>query len=497
MHLPVVNGGLDFDGIGAGVFKLVVQIAPENRRVHAAGHVIDQIHMRLALHGLEIRQQDGVVDGRGDLTDAAAQLRLGFSAVNVGDGLLVALLLGALANDLVERENLAGHNNCAVNGLAGQLQVGGTVPNRSMVGVGLAQNVLEQPLAQGVGVRLRLKRRHPNAHLVAGLRSGQCLGQLVLIEAIAILAIGNLSGLGVHRRLHGVLAVPLPELVHVHRLLRKLDLIGQGRAEGCLGILGVCNGFIGGLDQRKHVLGMNHASDGRGLDYQILIRSVLVLIAVLLVVSVLPVVGGVLQRNHRLLKLDAVFLRNVLGNVFQRGVVYGHIVAQIDHVGICALLADALIQIRTQTGEIQPHVKLRMIQNDLHRFLGHHAAGGAGRKRQNHVLIEQQGKLIGLLLQFLSRKPLQLRRRHDAGGGRVGSVAAGRGAGKLRQDQNPGHKHDHTGGCGKEGPDLSLLRLIYRLISHGERIIVPRGPIFAASFKFSFCQRYLSSLFFS
>ena len=41
---------------GIGVFELIILRAPIDRRIHAAGHIGDHIHMRRPLHNLQIRQ---------------------------------------------------------------------------------------------------------------------------------------------------------------------------------------------------------------------------------------------------------------------------------------------------------------------------------------------------------------------------------------------------------------------------------------------------------
>lgn len=132
------------DGLFGVVLELIIDAAPVDGRVHAGLDVGDEVHMRLAVGDLHVGKQTGGVDGRGNLADAAA---LGFLALAAGgiDGRgLIALLLRAFADDAVERELLAGIQDRAVDGLAGQLEIGGTVGVCRVRRIALAEDVGEE-----------------------------------------------------------------------------------------------------------------------------------------------------------------------------------------------------------------------------------------------------------------------------------------------------------------------------------------------------------------
>ena len=83
--------------------------------------------MRRADGDVQIAEQAGGIDGRGHLADAAALGLFTLAAGGIDGRGLIALFLGTLTDDAVERELLAGIQDRAVDGLAGQLEIGGTV----------------------------------------------------------------------------------------------------------------------------------------------------------------------------------------------------------------------------------------------------------------------------------------------------------------------------------------------------------------------------------
>ena len=151
---------------------------------------------------LHICHQCAVVDGGGGLADTAAVSQDGFGTGVRRCG-LVTLCGGTLADDLIEVEHLAGQKDRAVNSLAGDLHISGTVTVTCLVRVVGGQNIPEQ---NGGYISQQLFRGgHGEGELQnsAVLSGGDsCLG-CVQIELITESVEGDLKGFGIHLRIHG------------------------------------------------------------------------------------------------------------------------------------------------------------------------------------------------------------------------------------------------------------------------------------------------------
>ena len=141
--------------------------------------------MRGALCDLEIGVEAGGIDRGRDLTDASAGLGLALAAGLVDDSGLIALLRRALTDDLVERELVAGVQDCAVDGLAGQLQILRAACLRGMRAVAGTEYIGEVFLLQ-LGQRdLRLDCLGLNDDLRAGIGHGKLLRVIRHVKAEA------------------------------------------------------------------------------------------------------------------------------------------------------------------------------------------------------------------------------------------------------------------------------------------------------------------------
>ena len=166
--------------------------------------------MRAAGDDLQVGDQGAVVQGGGDLADAAAQLLDGHTGA-VGVGGLVAVFCGALAQGGVVVEGLTGLQHHAVDGSAGQGQVDVAVLVVGVVGLIGGQHITEQHagqlLAQNLGDNI--------AHLdLDGVAVDGFLHQqqgLFQIEAVAVGLGGDLKGLQIHGCIDGFCEVFLME----------------------------------------------------------------------------------------------------------------------------------------------------------------------------------------------------------------------------------------------------------------------------------------------
>ena len=197
LNADVAVGGLGLNHQRGGVvvLELEVQGAPVDRGVAALLDVGDHIHMGLPLHDLEIGHQGAVVNRGRHLTDAAAHLGLAGAAVGIDDALLIALLGGALTDGPIEGEDLAGLEHRAVDFLAGQHQIGGTV---GIIGIGAVeggQHIGEVGLHIGVGGDLGLHDLQGDLDDGALLGQGQLLVGGGQIEAVAHDLLDDLLGL--------------------------------------------------------------------------------------------------------------------------------------------------------------------------------------------------------------------------------------------------------------------------------------------------------------
>ena len=179
------NGCVNAQRMVGAVDEFIVEVAPVDRRVHAQLDIGDGEHVRGPLGDLEVGVEAGSVDGRGDLADAAALLGLALAAGLVDDGLLVALLGRALADDLVERKFVAGVQDGAIDGLAGELQVLGAAGLRGMRAVAGAEHVGEVFLLQIRQRDLRLHFLGLDGDGRAGVRHGDLLRVIRHVKAEA------------------------------------------------------------------------------------------------------------------------------------------------------------------------------------------------------------------------------------------------------------------------------------------------------------------------
>ena len=191
MHLAILQIGVNANGVIGGVGELEVHIAaPIDGGVHTQRHIVHGVHMLQPLHNVQIGQQGRMVDGGSHLTDAAAYLRRG-RAIDESDGCLIALGRRPLTDNIIKREHIAGVQNGAVDGLTGQVQIGGTAGIVGVRRVGRAQHVMEQGLFQLGPGDLRLHRRQGDGQI------GALLGHILLllgrsqIEAVALYLIDN------------------------------------------------------------------------------------------------------------------------------------------------------------------------------------------------------------------------------------------------------------------------------------------------------------------
>ena len=170
--------------VGA-VDELIIKIAPVDRRIHTELDIGNGKHMRRALCDLEIGVEAGGIDRGRDLTDASAGLCLALAAGLVDDSGLIALLRRALTNDFVERELVAGVQDCAVDGLAGQLQILRAACLRGMRAVAGTEYIGEVFLLQFGQRDLRLDFLGLNDDLRAGIGHGKLLRVIRHVEAEA------------------------------------------------------------------------------------------------------------------------------------------------------------------------------------------------------------------------------------------------------------------------------------------------------------------------
>ena len=490
VNLAVMDGGLDLDGVGAVVPELVVQRSPVNRGVHAEGHVIHQEHMGRALRRLQIRLENGIVDGRGHLADTAAHLGLGLAAAGVDQRFPVALGLGSLADGSVEGELLAREDDGSVYGLAGQLQVVSAVIVGGVIGVGLGQHVLEQAVTQGLGVHLGLQRGKEDLHVLAGLGSLQHRLELLTVKAEAVLAVRDLAGIDVKLRLHGILAEALPQGLDVHgaghfQLIAHLglhDFLGLLRDQGQGIAVGHDPVDLLGVQLPAHRTGVDGHELGGG---QLFHRLLLLFLGGLLALRRLHLLGRVLKLHGRLSVLAGVLGHEFFDLGAERILAEHQIIPRIQHVAVRVRVLPALagIQIGSQLNKIQMNVADRVGQGQNQRFLGGLAALQLGRQRQHQILADHHIQLGETALQIRSGHTGELHR--GVGGADLGIAAV------LREDQNAHHQHQNAGHCGQHRPDPAHDGFFS---SDGHILIVPaRNALFPLRrLKFSFFQGYPS-----
>ena len=218
--------------------------------------------MGLALHHLQGGVQDGVVNGRGGLANAAAHL-VHRGAAGVHRRGQIALGGSAAAGGVVVGEDLSGHKDHAVAGLGRELYVVLAVGRAADVGGTAAQQIPEQLGLQALLGLIGLGQGERDGD---GLALGRRLiGRLGLfhVKVYAYHMVRGLIGLGVHGGIHrlGVqffihgLKIRLPGALFVggegHRLrLYRFapqllaDLVGQSLFDLLLRLLPV-NGHTG------------------------------------------------------------------------------------------------------------------------------------------------------------------------------------------------------------------------------------------------------------
>ena len=373
--------------------------------------------MGLALGGLQVRLEHGVVDGGGDLADAAADLGLGLAAGDVGDGLLIALFLGALANGLVEGELLAGHENGAVDLLAGQLQIVRAVGDGGMSGVGLGNDVLEQGLAQLLGGELGMGGEDADPELLPGGKSLQCGGQGFPVKGVAVLALRHVAGGLLQLGLHRVLAVALVELVHVHGL-GDPELVAHGGVQRGLGILGDQSKLPGIPDALVEILGGKAAADHAAADQQ----DLLGLHALGVGVAVLN--GAQLVGGGR--EFGAVFRGKGVQPVPQGLFVPDQVVPGIQQIAVAPLLAHAGVQVGLQPLQVQTRAAVRLGQGQHQGLLAVPGLDGVGRQGQGQILVQDLVQLGKVPLQLGPGQALQGHGGRYRRGGGEGLGALGR-----------------------------------------------------------------------
>ncbi len=351
--------------------------------------------MGRALNDLEIRQQAGIVDRRGHLAHAAADLGLGGAAGDVGRGGLVALALGALAHGAVEGEGVAGQQNGAVDGLAGQNQIGGAVFDVGVGRIHVGQHVAEELGLEEFLGDLGRNLLQADGELLALLGLGELLGNGLFVEAIAQNLVGDLKG---HLVIGGVLrlgAVVGVELFHVHRV-RGLGGIGLPGSKVRRGI---------GVHQRvEDGLGVERALGGAHGDHDILHvlglrRGRLLALAVFLVAGGLDRFGLGLGGDGGLLEGDVLFLDQIVRRLAQAGLVHGEEVGRVDAVfGIfglglgLGLVKDAALAAVVVGGldrGFQIHLNVALLRRDGQRkglVLFRVAGGLRGRDGEDHIV---------------------------------------------------------------------------------------------------------------
>ena len=220
------------------------------------------------LHDLQVRQNYGVVQGGGELTDAAAGLLDHFAAL-VGAGRFPAVGAGALAQGIVHGEDVAGLEDGAVDLLRAEadviLSIGGAARKTGLV-AGPAAGVLSLQHLPG----------HGGLQIADGdvdRRTGQRIGfqdgfrQSFLVDAAAdhLVLIGDLIVLepdgGVHRGLvdqTGQIGDELADRIGIigrgrGDLFSRGDLLDLGH-EGVIGDVRVAHEGKSGVHRTAHVI---------------------------------------------------------------------------------------------------------------------------------------------------------------------------------------------------------------------------------------------------
>ena len=168
--------------------------------------------MIAAGNDVQIRQQRGIIQGRGHLSHAAAH---GIVPAGVFGGGLVALGRAELAHNIAEGKGLAGFQYSVVQLVAGQLQVGIAVAVAGGTGLMFTQGIPEE----GIGVQnVRLDVLHGDTDLVAVVGFVNELLGGFQVEAVTVRAGDGLKGLQIHGGVHRLDVEFLVNGFQIHRV---------------------------------------------------------------------------------------------------------------------------------------------------------------------------------------------------------------------------------------------------------------------------------------
>ena len=255
----VLHGGLDLDRVVAVIRELELRPAPADRGVHAGFDIAHGEVVAGAGVDFQIGDHGAVIQRGRHLADAAADL-LHDLAAGIGPGLLEAVGLRALADDVVIRERLAGLENDAVDLLGGELHVRDAVAAAAGERGGLGGELIGQEVLLQLLLRhFRLRERGRDGDGVAGgRRVPQGLGGSD-VKLNADLALGGGLGLGVVARVDRIAADGVVQLLqrhlviaaHIDRVGRRAELAGADVAEHALG--------NGGGVERDHARALDDA----------------------------------------------------------------------------------------------------------------------------------------------------------------------------------------------------------------------------------------------
>ena len=263
-----VEIGLDLDGEIHRILEPEVAGPPCHGGVDAQRKIAYKEHVIGTFHNLKIRVDGTAVKGGGDLADATAQIRDGFSAY-IGDSHAVAFSFGALAQRIVVGERFSRIQYDAVDGLRSQTDVGDAVTGTAAErGLTVVETVTEQQIIKHIfcdgrfrindikGQRLSRSRRP-----IGGFRRGK-------IETHTGHGFRQAAGGFVIDGGNGLHIDGFIQRVQIHRgrpLRRHFERPGFTSLDG--GLQSVCKGLYhffsihrfqsGTLHQRNAVIGRN------------------------------------------------------------------------------------------------------------------------------------------------------------------------------------------------------------------------------------------------
>ena len=325
--------------------------------------------MGLPVDLLQVQEQGAVVDGRGHLAHAAAQLGLAGAAGDEDRGREITLGGGPLADDIIEGENLAGVENRAVDGLAGQIQVVGSVGVDGVFRGHLVEGCAEHLAGEIQLGDLGLDVLHLNDHGAAGLGGGQLLLGGLQVEAVARDLLGNGVGLLV---IFGILhlgAVLLIVRRQIHQFTGGLLVVpGQGREVGVH--KGVVHGLVEpfGIQLAVGVADLDRDGPGGLIDIDLRGGEGGLHLLGQLVDAVADVVG--VQVQHRL-QVDVALVAAAAEVVEHRG--EGVAAAAVGHG-----LGDGLVGVQRHVGLVRRKGQGAVRQLDVQRGRGVGRGHGVG-----------------------------------------------------------------------------------------------------------------------